>query len=173
MTLKFRYGGLDVVAWMVSILVLAALVYGCWWLFVWAEGALYIAAWGTSVVVAIVALCLLSLPRRIILSDEELELRCLMETTYIPLRSVVDVKVMGSEGLKGKVPVLGLGGLGGYLGFWVDTKSWRLYRTYVTSRHKCVAIHTSRHRYMVSCGAAELLRTQILAAKARNSKEEK
>lgn len=172
MTLKFRYGGLDVRAWIISTLVLAALVCLCLWLFTKAEGALYVAAWSSSIVVAIVALCLLSLPRRIILTDEELELRCLVETTYIPLRSVVDVKVVGSEGLKGKMPVVGLYGFLGYLGFWIDVKSGRVYRTYVTNRHQCVAIHTSRYRYTVSCDSAELLRTQILAAKARSSKEE-
>lgn len=160
-------------AWVISALTLVLLGGLCAWLFLTSEGAHYVAAWLSAIVVAVVALCLLSLPRRIILRDEELELRCLVETTYIPLRSVVDVKVVGDQGLKGKVPILGLYGFMGYLGFWLDVKSWRIYRTYVTSRRQCVVIHTSRHRYTVSCSSEELLRTQILAAKARGSKEEK
>jgi hypothetical protein len=114
----------------------------------------------------------LSVPRRIILRDEELELRCLVETTYIPLGSIVDVEVLGSEGLLRKFPLLGVGGFWGYLGFWIEFGSWKILRTYVTHRKKCVAIHTSRRRYLISCGAPDLLRSELLAAKARRANNE-
>lgn len=172
MTLNFRYGGFDAMSWIMGIGALLALSALCTYLFLVADGADYLAAWVTAIVVALVMLCLLSVPRRIILRDEELELRCLVETTYIPLRSVVDVEVLG-RGLKEKTMLLGVAGLGGYLGFWLDIRSWKIHRVYVTHRKKCVAIHTSHRRYIVSCGAPELLRSEIIAAKARCSKEDK
>ncbi len=172
MTIRFRYGGFDRRVWMVSIATLMA-VGGCLaYLFVEAQGAYYFAAWCASIIFAVMVLCLLSVPRRIILRDDELELRCLMETTYIPLRSIVDVEVLGARGLRRKFPLLGVGGFWGYLGFWIDLGSWKIHRTYVTHRKKCVAIHTSHRRYLISCGAAELLRSEILAAKTRCANNE-
>lgn len=172
MIVRFRYGGFDRRVLVTSIATLVVVAGSLAYLFWEAQGAYYFAAWCTSIIVAVMALCLLSVPRRIILRDEELELRCLVETTYIPLRSIVDVEVLGPKGLRGKLPLLSSGGFGGYLGFWVDLRRWKIHRTYVTHRRKCVAIHTSRRRYLVSCCAPELLRSEILASKARSANNE-
>lgn len=172
MTIRFRYGGFDGRVWAISITTLVVVAVCLAHLFVEAGRAYYFAAWCTSVVCATMMLCLLSVPRRIILRDDELELRCLMETTYIPLGSIVDVEVLGSEGLLRKFPLLGVGGFWGYLGFWIEFGSWKILRTYVTHRKKCVAIHTSRRRYLISCGAPDLLRSELLAAKARRANNE-
>lgn len=172
MKLTMRYGRLERRARTITAVVLLLLVVLCVVLFALSGGATYLAAWTTSVAVALVALALLSLPRRIILSDEELELRCLVETTYIRMSSIVDVEVVEGGALRHKLPLLGTCGFGGYCGFWLDLASWRVYRCYLTTREGCVAIHTSHRRYLVSCAAPELLRGQILATKARCSRDE-
>jgi hypothetical protein len=172
MRITLRFGSLDRRARIITT-TLGGLVVGlCITLFATSHGATYIAAWTTSVVVALVALCMLSLPRRIILDDQMVELRCLVESTYIQLGSVVDVEVVGESGLRRKLPLLGVYGFGGYYGFWLDLATRKIYRTYITSRKECVVIHTSHRRYLVSCAAPEMLRSQILATKARCSKEE-
>lgn len=172
MKITLRYGRLDRRARRITAALAVLLVGVCATLFVTSHGATYLAAWTTSVVVALVALCLLSIPRRIILDDEMVELRCLVETTYIQMGSIVDVEVLGPKGLSRKIPLMGVYGFGGYYGLWLDLATRRIYRTYVTSPENCVAIHTSHRRYLVSCAAPEMLRSQLLAAKARNPKEE-
>ncbi|MBP3440673.1 MAG: hypothetical protein J6K24_05455 [Tidjanibacter sp.] len=167
-----RYGRLDRRARTITVVVLLLLVGLCVALFLTSGGANYLAAWTTSVAIALVALCMLSLPRRIILSDEELELRCLLETTYIRLSSIVDVEIVEGSGLSRKLPLLGTCGFGGYCGFWLDLATRRLYRCYIASRRQCVAIHTSHRRYLISAEEPTLLREQILATKARCAREE-
>lgn len=148
------------------------MVVVCATLFATSHGATYIAAWTTSVLVALAALCLLSWPTRIIITDQMVELRCLVESSYIQMGSIVDVEVIEGKGLTGKVPLLGIFGFGGYYGFWLDLEARKIYRTYVTSRTGCVVIHTSHRRYLVSCAAPELLRSQIVATKTRHAKDE-
>lgn len=169
MTVKFRYGGLDRRAWWITILSVLLLGGVCAALWLTAGGAFYLAAWVTLMLTALVALCLLSVPRRIIVGEECVELRCLVETTYIPLGSIVDVEVVG-RGVKGKFPLLGIYGFGGYYGRYYASR--HIYKVYATRRERCVAIHTTKHRYMVSCGAPEMLRGMILDAKRRNTKED-
>lgn len=172
MSTTFKFGRLDKLATVIT-LALAVLVVGlCVTLFAASHGALYIAAWTTSVVLALVALCVLSWPRRIIVDEEKVELRCVVESSYIKMSSIVDVEVVGKRGLAGKIPLPGVFGFGGYYGFWIDLKTKRVYRTYMTSRSNCVVIHTSHRRYLVSCDQPEELRSHILATKARSPKEE-
>lgn len=169
--MRFRYGGFDGRVWWVTAFVLLLLAGVCAYLWSTAYGAYYLAAWVTLMCVVVVALCLLSVPWRIIVDDECVELRCLVETTYIPLGSIADVEVIAERGLGGKMPLLGVYGFWGYYGRYIDLATRCIHRVYATRRKGCVAIHTSKRRYVVSCRTPEMLRVMILAAKARNSKE--
>ncbi len=167
MKVTFRYGGFDGRVWCVSLLSLLVTGGACAWLFLTAGGAYYIAAWVTMVVVAIMALCLLSVPRRIILSEKELELRCLVESIYIPLDKIVDVAEVERGAFGWKIPLVGVAGFWGYYGRWLDVKSWRIHRVCATRRSGCVAIHTTHHRYLVSCNSPQLLRALLVERMGR------
>lgn len=143
----------------------------CVWLFLTAGDAYYLAAWVTTAGVVLLALCMLSVPWRILLSEEELELRSIVDVTYIPLRSIVDVEVVSEGGFKGKLPLIGVYGLWGYYGRYLDLKRWRFYRVYATRRRGCVVIHTTRRRYVVSCRTPEMLRTMIWEMKRGSAQE--
>ena len=157
MKLTFRYGGLDAKGVVITSLVVAAMGGGVAWLFATSAGAYYLAAWVSAVCLAIVALCGLSIPTRIILSDTTLELRCLVDTTYIALESIADVEFVGSEGFRRKAPLVASCGFMGYLGRYIDLRTGRVHRLYASNRKKGVAIHTSKRRYLVSCNNPELL----------------
>lgn len=171
MKITFRYGKADGRVWAVTfttLFVVGGVIAALWLL---AGGAYYVAAWSTAVAVAIGLLFLLSKPTRIILTDNLLELRCLVDTTYIKVGSIVDVAVVGEAGLKRKFPLCGSWGFWGYFGRYIDFGSWRTYRVYASNRHKCLAIHTTRRRYLISCHNAELLRDLILDTRARTATE--
>ena len=70
MTIRFRYGGFDRRVWWITALTLIVAGGVCAWLYVVAAGAYYVAVWTTTVCVALLALVLLSVPRRIILGEE-------------------------------------------------------------------------------------------------------
>ena len=171
MKVKFRYGAFDRRVWWLSMTTLVVFGGLCAWLFLTAGGAYYLAAWVTMAGVVLGALCMLSVPWRIWLSDGELELRSLVDVTYIPLRSIVDVEVVGEEVLKRKMPLVGAYGFWGYYGRFLDLKRWRFYRVYATRRSGCVVIHTTKRRYVVSCRTPEMLRTMIWEMKRSGAQE--
>lgn len=157
MKLTFRYGGLDTRGIVITLFTAGVIGVIVAWLLLTSEGAYYFAAWVIAICTALIALCALSIPTRIILNDTTLELRCLVDTTYIPLESIADVEFVGKDGLKGKVPLVGSYGFMGYLGRYFDLRTGHTHRLYATNRAKAVAIHTSKRRYLVSCNAPELL----------------
>ena len=171
MKVQFRYGAFDRRVWWLSIMTLVVFGGLCAWLFLTARGAYYLAAWVTMAGVVLGALCMLSVPWRILLSDGELELRSLIDVTYIPLRSIVDVEVAKEGCFKGKMPLVGAYGFWGYYGRYLDLRRWRIYRVYATRRRGCVVIHTTKRRYVVSCRTPEMLRTMIWEMKRGGAQE--
>ena len=61
------------------------------WLYLLYEGG-YLSAWFTSFVVALLALMALSIPRRIVVSDEKVEIRCLLDITEIARSEIASVR---------------------------------------------------------------------------------
>lgn len=171
MKITFRYGKADRFSWVVSIVVLIAMGLLSSALFVRAEGAYYIAAWATALCVAICGIFLLSKPTRIVLDNKTLELRCLVDTTYLPVESIVDIVSLGDGGFRNKVPICGSFGFLGYFGRYADVKNKRTYNVYATTRKGCVAIHTTHRRYLISCRNADLLVSLVLEARARSASE--
>ncbi|MFR9515352.1 MAG: hypothetical protein SNH64_08485, partial [Rikenellaceae bacterium] len=51
----------------------------------------YFTAWFISIVGAIVALMILSIPRQIVLNEENLTIKCVLEIAQIPLEEIVSV----------------------------------------------------------------------------------
>lgn len=171
MKITFRYGRADRHSWLTTLAVLAAMGSGLAALFTRAEGAYYLAAWATALCVALVALLLLSKPTRIILDNNTLELRCLLDTTLLPIGSIVDIVSLGDAGFRHKIPLCSSCGFFGYFGRYITLKGGLVYRVYATNRKQCVAIHTTHRRYLISCRNADLLVSLVLDARNRNARE--
>lgn len=171
MKITFRYGRADRLSWVITVVALATMGALSAWLFLNANGAYYVAAWVTALCVAVGGLFLLSKPTRIVLDNKMLELRCLLDTTYLPIDSIVDIAVLGSDGFRHKSPLFGSWGFWGYFGRYADLKGRHIYNVYATTRKQCVAIHTTRRRYLISCQNAELLVSLVLDMRARNASE--
>ena len=60
----------------------------------------YILAWFISIAIAIVALMALSIPRRIILSDEGIEICCISDYTHIAYKEIESIKVVSNKQMK-------------------------------------------------------------------------
>lgn len=57
----------------------------------------YLSAWFTSFIVALVALMSLSIPRKIVVSDETVEVRCLLDITEIRRDEIASVRPGGPQ----------------------------------------------------------------------------
>ena len=98
-TYKYRFSR-RAIYWTLVYLVVFVLLG--WLLYHLYEGG-YLSAWFTSFIVALIALMSLSIPRRIVVTDEKVEVRCLLDITEIrrdeiaSVRRVDPVKLYASE----------------------------------------------------------------------------
>ena len=74
-----------------TVVYLAAFGLLGWLLYHLYEGG-YLSAWFTSFIVALVALMALSIPRRIVVTDDRVEVRCLLDITEIRRDEIASVR---------------------------------------------------------------------------------
>ena len=65
----------------------------------------YLSAWFTSFIVALVALMSLSIPRKIVVSDETVEVRCLLDITEIRRDEIASVRRVDPKRMKWFLPI--------------------------------------------------------------------
>ena len=59
----------------------------------------YLSAWFTSFIVALIALMSLSIPRYIVVTDEKVEVRCLLDITEIKRGEIASVRRVDPTGM--------------------------------------------------------------------------
>ena len=97
-TYKYRFSR-RAIYWTLVYLVVFVLLG--WLLYHLYEGG-YLSAWFTSFIVALIALMSLSIPRRIVVTDEKVEVRCLLDITEIRRDEIASVRrvLSGIRGLR-------------------------------------------------------------------------
>lgn len=133
----------------------------------------YLSAWFTSFVVALVALMSLSIPRRIVVTDEKLEVRCLLDITEIRRSDIASVRRVENRRLKWFVPLFGGFGFFGYYGHFLDLKRFERVRLYASEWNHFVEItDIYEDRLYVSCRDADRLVTELMPASGNRPTEE-
>ncbi len=84
------------------------LVFGCLGgvLYYLYEGG-FLSAWFTSFIIALVALMALSIPRKLVVTDEALEIRCLLDITEIRRDEILSAHRVETKQMKWIVPLFG------------------------------------------------------------------
>ena len=109
----------------------------------------YLSAWFTSFIVALIALMSLSIPRRIVVSDETVEIRCLLDITEI-------------RRMQWFVPIFGGCGFFGYYGHFIDLRRFDRVRLYASEWRNFVEItDIYEDRLYVSCADADRLVAEL------------
>ena len=67
----------------------------------------YVSAWFGSFIVALVALMLMSVPRKIVITEQTLQIRCLLDITEISLSEISSVRAVSRKEMGWKFPVFG------------------------------------------------------------------
>ncbi len=115
-------------------------------------------AWFVLLAVAVIALFVLSIPRSIRVTDTAIEIKCLVEATYIPLSDLRGIRRVEAGDLKGTICLPGSPGFFGYFGIWLDTKRMEFVKFYCTEWDNFVEItDVFEKRYYVSCPQADEL----------------
>lgn len=133
----------------------------------------YLSAWFSSVVTAVMALMVLSIPRRIVVLDNTLEIQCVSDITEIDLREIASVRAVGKREMRWMVPVFGASGFFGYYGKYFDLKEFETVTFYASEWRNFVEItDIYDSRLYVSCREAERLMQLIMQAKAAIAERE-
>ena len=118
----------------------------------------YVSAWFGSFIVALVSLMLMSVPRKIVVTEQTLQIRCLLDITEIELSEIASVRPVSRKEMNWKFPIFGSVGFFGYFGKFIDFKRFRLVEIYATEWGNFIEIQTIyEDTYYVSCHERERL----------------
>ncbi|MCC8036054.1 MAG: PH domain-containing protein [Rikenellaceae bacterium] len=133
----------------------------------------YMEAWLLTVLGAVLALYILSIPRYVKVDDEFLEIHCIVEMTRIDLRDIVAIRrAEPGEYSNRLICTLGSYGFFGYFGYYLDLKEWDFIKVYATQRRNLVLIEDIyEQKYIVSCREADRLIATAVQARAARQQE--
>ncbi len=122
----------------------------------------YFSAWFTACIVALVALMALSIPRSIVVTDERIEVRCLLDFTEVKRDEIISVKRIDRGRMRWMFPIFGVYGFFGYYGNFIDLKRFDMVKIYATEWCNFVEIiNVDEERLYLSCRDADALIAEI------------
>lgn len=123
----------------------------------------YLSAWFTSFIVALIALMSLSIPRYIVVTDEKVEVRCLLDITEIKRGEIASVRRVDPKRMKWFFPLFGGCGFFGYYGHFLDLRRFERVRLYASEWKNFVEItDIYEERLYVSCSDADCLIAELM-----------
>lgn len=133
-----------------------------WLLYHLYEGG-YLSAWFTSFIVALIALMALSIPRKIVVMDDRVEIRCLLDITEIRRNEIASVRRVENRRMKWFLPIFGGYGFFGYYGHFLDLRRLDRVRIYASEWRNFVEItDIYEDRLYVSCTEADRLVAELM-----------
>ncbi len=158
--LKFKYR-LDGQCRTITLSILGGILLAgglLWWL----SPGEYLPVWFASIALAIVVLASLSIPRSIRITQEAVEVRCLLEITHIPWHHIRSVRRTSKAELRPFMPAFASPGFFGYYGYWLNMQSWDFVKVFATSWQGLVLIEDIyEQRYLVSADDPDKLCEEI------------
>ncbi len=121
----------------------------------------YFAAWFISLVCAVIALMVLSIPRKIRVDEERLQIACILEVVDIPMEEIVSINRVNPK-FGEIIPIFGSVGFFGFYGYYLDTTTLEKVMLYTSEWSNLVEIiNIYDDRYYISCREAEELIEQV------------
>lgn len=141
----------------ITLLSLLCCIIGAALLYVLYKGGFF-SAWFVSFVMAIAALMILSIPRRIVLLGNKLEIQCVFDITQMDMREITRIRKVSDRRLRWTVLLFGSSGFCGYYGKYFDLKEFEVITIYASEWDNFVEItDIYDSRTYVSCREADEL----------------
>ena len=126
----------------VGLSVLLAFVY---------EGG-YISAWFISLILAVLALMVLSIPRRVVVDEEGIEIQCIAEDTTLAYEDIATIRKVEKREMNSCLPIFGAVGFFGYYGRFLNLRTMEFVHIYASRWGKFVEItDIDGGKYYISC----------------------
>lgn len=125
----------------------------------------FFSAWFLSLMAALAALMVLSIPRRIVLLNDKLEIQCVFDITEFDIREIASMRKVTTKEMRWVIRIFGSSGFFGYYGKYLDLKEWEIVTLYASEWDNFVEItDIYDSRTYVSCREAENLINTIRQA---------
>ena len=112
----------------------------------------YISAWFISLIVAVVALMMLSIPRRVVVDDEGIEIQCIAEDTTLSYDDIAAIRKVEKRDMRACIPIFGATGFFGHYGRFFNLRTMELVHIYASRWGKFVEISDIYgNKYYISC----------------------
>lgn len=126
----------------VGVSVLLAFVY---------EGG-YISAWFISLILAVLALMVLSIPRRIVVDEEGIEIQCIAEDTSLVYEDIASIRKVEKREMRACLPIFAALGFFGHYGRFLNLRTMEFVHIYASRWGKFVEItDIDGNKYYISC----------------------
>ena len=126
----------------VGLSILLALVY---------EGG-YISAWFISLILAVLTLMILSIPRRVVVDEEGIEIQCIAEDTTLAFEEVASIRKVGRREMHSCIPIFGAVGFFGHYGRFLNLRTMEFIHIYASRWGKFIEItDIDGNKYYISC----------------------
>lgn len=141
----------------ITLLSLLCCIIGAALLYVLYMGGFF-SAWFVSFVMAVAALMVLSIPRRIVLLKNKLEIQCVFDITEMDMSEIARIRKVSDRRLRWTVLLFGSSGFCGYYGKFLDLKEFEVVTIYASEWDNFVEItDIYDSRTYVSCREADEL----------------
>lgn len=140
-----------------TVLIVLILAAGAVLLYVLYTGGAF-SAWFVSAIMAVLALMVLSIPRRVVLLDNKLEIQCISDITEIDVREIASIRRVTKRDMRWIIALFGASGFFGYYGKFLDLKEWDTVTIYASEWNNFVEITDIYDaRIYISCRRADEL----------------
>lgn len=136
-----------IITWIVSVVIAALIIF-----FSFYSTSGYLPAWFGTLVLAVLALYVLSIPRFVRVDEEALEIHCLVELTTIKIEDIQSIRRADKSELKYSIPILGSYGFFGYYGYYYNLKEMSIFKIYASEWDNFVRIEDIYEDvYIINC----------------------
>ena len=112
----------------------------------------YISAWFISLILALLALMILSIPRRVVVDEEGIEIQCIAEDTTFAYEDIASIRKVEKRDMNACLPIFGAVGFFGHYGHFLNLRTMEFVLIYASRWGKFVEItDIDGNKYYISC----------------------
>jgi hypothetical protein len=112
----------------------------------------YISAWLISLILAVLALMILSIPRRVVVDEEGIEIQCISEDTTFTYEEIANIRKVTRREMSACLPIFCAVGFFGHYGRFLNLRTMEFIHIYASRWGKFVEItDIDGEKYYISC----------------------
>jgi hypothetical protein len=130
----------------------------------------YFPIWCGLFSLLVITLAVLSIPRRIVVTENTFEIRCIVELTSIALEDIASIRRMEPAEMRYSFPVLAGYGFFGYYGYYYNFSEMSFFKVYASQWNDFVRIEDIYEDiYVVNCDEADRLIDLVCRARQQQT----